>query len=838
MRLGGGPDAGLPIEQVLPRLRELLVSSPAVVLVAPPGAGKTTGVPLALLDEPWLRNKRILILEPRRIAARAAARRMAMMLGEPVGATVGFRVRGESRVGSTTRIEVVTEGVLTRMILDDSALESFGAVLFDEFHERSVQADLGLALTLESQEVLRPDLRVLVMSATLDVLAVAALLGNAPIVSCEGRRFYVEVRHRPNRQEMRVEEAVASAVRHALAVDDGDVLAFLPGAGEIRRCHRLLEGAELPSHVRVLPLFGDLSSTAQDAALARPSAGLRKVVLATSIAETSLTIDGVRVVVDGGLSRVPRFSSRTGMTRLDTVRESRSSADQRAGRAGRTATGVCYRLWASEEDAHLTEGSRPEVLDADLAPMALDLASAGIRDAGTLRWIDAPPAAALSQARQLLGQLGALDANLGITPHGRAMAALAVHPRLAHMLLGGHSHGLGATACVVASLLGERDLFRRDALIRDSDLRSRVSVLASAGGLHRSDIDRDVVRRVRDQSMALRRHLRVDEAEDIVEEATGQLLMLAYPDRLAQRRGADVDRFLLRNGTGAVLADAGSLTDSAFLAVAELDGRSPDSHIYLAAPVSRVDIEAVFGDDIESQTVVQWDAVGGAVVAVRRERLGALILKESALREVSPDLLADAILDAITRGDGLALEWDDEATILRQRVGFLRTINPAWPDWGDEALVASMDVWLRPSLASVRRRADVERLPLASLLARQLSWEQRRDLDVLAPTHFVVPTGSRLPINYAVPSSPVLAVRLQEMFGLARTPAVVGGAVPLTLHLLSPAHRPVQVTRDLAGFWRSSYFAVRKDLRGRYPKHEWPDDPLAAAPTRRAKPRK
>lgn len=827
--------ADLPIEEVLPRLREALLVTNAAVLHAPPGAGKTTRVPLALLNAPWLQQKRILLLEPRRIAARAAARRMATILGESVGGTVGFRVRGETCVGASTQIEVVTEGVLTRMALDDPGLESFGVVLFDEFHERSIHADLGLALTLQSQELLRPDLRILVMSATLDVAAISAVLGGAPVIACEGHGYTVDVRHRPSRQGMRVEDTVAAAVRHALANDDGGVLAFLPGAGEIKRCLHVLERGDLPEDVRLLPLYGELSSAAQDAALAPPLPGTRKVVLATSIAETSLTIDGVRIVVDGGLSRVPRFSPRSGMTRLETVRVSRSSADQRTGRAGRTAPGVCYRLWPPQEDAHLLVGSRPEILDTDLASLALDLAVAGVRSTGELRWIDEPPSAALSHGRGLLRQLRALDPHDRITAHGRAMASLGLHPRLAHMLLAARAEGVGATACAIAALLEERDLFRRDAVQRDVDLRTRVSILSRSAKSRTPDVDRDVLRRVQERSAAWRNQLHVPRSESLVEGATGQLLALAYPDRVAQRRAGTGGRYLLRNGTGAILSQAGSRFDSAFLVIADLDGRSPESRIYLAAPLDRADLEAAFTGDVEYQNVVEWDAATGAIVAVRRERLGALVLKESRLREPDPDVLADVVLAAIARHDGLALVWTEEANRLRQRVAFLRASDVAWPDFSDAALASSTTTWLRPHLAAVRKRADVEQLPLAALLLNMLSWEQRRDVDVLAPTHVVVPSGSRLPVDYSDPRAPVLAVRLQEMFGLAETPRIGAGLTLLTLHLLSPARRPVQVTRDLAGFWRSSYFAVRKDLRGRYPKHEWPEDPMSATPTRRAK---
>ena len=828
--------AALPVAVVVPDLCAALVASACAVLRAPPGAGKTTGVPLALLDEPWLHGRRILMLEPRRLAARAAARRMAAVLGEQVGDTVGFRVRGESRVGASTRIEVVTEGVLTRMLLDDPTLDRVGALLFDEFHERSLNADFGLALSLQTQALLRPELRILVMSATLDGAAVAELLGGAPVVTSEGRSHPVEIRYLPTRHRSRVEDGVASAIRGALARDEGSILAFLPGAGEIRRCVSILEHSGLPASARLLPLYGDLSPAAQDAAIAPPAPGVRKVVIATSIAETSLTIDGVHVVIDSGVSRISRFSPRTGMSRLETVRVSRSSANQRTGRAGRTAPGVSYRLWAMEEDSHLPERARPEILDADLTSLALDLAAAGIVDPGELRWMDSPPVAALSQARELLRQLGALSADHRITMHGRAMSSLALHPRLSHMLLAARECGLGATACAIAALLEERDVLRRDALLRDVDLRSRVAILGS--GDRGADVDRDAVRRVREQSRTWRDQLRISATERIKEDATGLLLAFAYPERVAQRRAGEGNRYLMRNGSGAVLDDPGVLADAPYVVIADLDGRSPHSRIYLAAPIDRADLDEAFERDVEREDVIAWDSVSGTVMAIRRERLGAIVLREGSLPVVDADVLASVLIDAIARGDGLALPWSDAAVRLRERVAFVRMFDAAWPDLSEPALLVTMSGWLRPHLAGLRRRSGVERLDLAAILLGMLTWNQRQRLDELAPTHVVVPTGSRIPVQYSDPAAPSMAVRLQELFGMADTPRIAGGTVPVALHLLSPAQRPVQVTRDLAGFWRTSYFDVRKDLRGRYPKHEWPDDPMNAAPTRQTRRRK
>jgi ATP-dependent helicase HrpB len=824
----------LPIDDVLAPLRAALADRTNVVLQAPPGAGKTTRVPLALLDEPWLSGQRIVMLEPRRLAARAAARRMASQLDESVGATVGFRVRGETRVGPRTRLEVVTEGVLTRMLHADPALDGIGLVVFDEFHERSLNADLGLALALETQSVLRPELRLLVMSATLDGIAIAKLLRDALVIASEGRTFPVETRYVPRRADQTVEGAVVSTIRRALSEDGGSVLAFLPGAPEIRRTEAALMSGTLAPDVRVLPLFGAMPAVAQDEAILPARPGTRKVVLATSIAETSLTIDSVQVVVDGGLSRVTSFSPRTGMSRLETVRVSQASAEQRRGRAGRTAPGVCYRLWAAEDHAGLLERDRPEILQADLAPLALELAVAGVGDASSLRWLDQPPAPALAQARELLVQLGALDAGMRITRHGRAMASLGIHPRLAHMMLRGHELGFGATACTLAALLDERDPMRRGDLVPDADMRHRLTMVEEHD--RSSQADREIVRRVREQARAWRAALRISAQETVNEGACGRALALAFPDRVAQRRAGAEERFVLRNGLGAVLPEGSALTGEAYLAVAELGGQRLHARIMLAAPMTRDEVGDLLGDQVEHEDVVEW-RWGERAVAVRRDRLGAIVLREVPLRDADPLAVAEALLSALTTEHALALRWSEGATHVRARLAFLHRHLQGWPDVSDAALRATARDWLLPHLVGLRRRDAVDALDLGALLLARLSWRQRTELDELAPTHLEVPSGSRIRIDYTDPDAPVLAVRLQELFGLEATPRLAGGAVPITLHLLSPAHRPVQVTRDLAGFWRQSYFEVRKELRGRYPKHAWPDDPLRAEPTRRARPR-
>jgi ATP-dependent helicase HrpB len=828
----------LPIESALPELKAALASAGAAVLQAPPGAGKTTRVPLALLDEPWLAGRRIVMLEPRRLAARAAARHMARLRGEEVGGTVGYRVRMETRVGPTTRIEVVTEGVLTRMLQSDPALEGVGIVIFDEFHERSLHADLGLALTLQSRALLRDDLRLLVMSATLDGAPVAALLGGAPIVTSQGRGFPVDVRYQPNRIEGRMEPAVARVVRQAVESSEGDVLVFLPGAGEIHRVEEMLRDDGLPPDVRVMPLYGNLPQQAQDEAIAPSPPGRRKVVLSTSIAETSLTIEGVRVVVDSGLMRVPRFSPRTGMTRLETVAVSRASSEQRCGRAGRVAPGVCWRMWPEHAQAGLVPHGTPEILDADLAPLALELAAWGVADPAELAWLDPPPAAAFAQARELLAELGALDVAGAVTAHGRRMAELPLHPRLAHMLLRGRELGLGGLACDLAALLGERDVFRRGDAPPDADLRLRLEALRdlAANRRVRGPADVGALRRVQAESREWRRRLSI-RGDDGDPAAAGLLLALAYPDRIGRRRPGKPGRFLLRNGRGAALAESDPLASSPYLVAAELDGQGRESRVYLAAPVDQDEIERHFADQLQREQSVAWDAEAKAVRARRRERLGALVLREATLSNPDPDLVTAALLEGIA-GEGIgALGWSKGAAQLRERIAFLHHHDPSWPDVSDAALAGSLAEWLGPYVYGMTRLDEVQRIDLTEILLGMLGWERRAAVDELAPSHLEVPSGSRIPIDYADPDAPVLAARLQELFGMTETPRVAGGRVPLTIHLLSPAHRPVQVTRDLASFWRSGYFEVKKDLKGRYPKHYWPDDPLQAQATSRVRPR-
>jgi len=855
--------SGLPIDEALPALRAALARAPNVVLQAPPGAGKSTIVPLVLLDEPWAHGKRLVVREPRRLAARAVAQRMATTLGEPVGRTVGWRMRFDTRVSRDTRIEVVTEGVLTRMLQRDPALEGTALVVFDEFHERSLQADLGLALALDAQATIAPDLKLLVMSATLDAEAIATWIGASAPVTATGRSFPVETRFvgrgAPRLPSIAAERAesperlTAHAVERALGEAEGDMLVFLPGAAEIRRVEALLTASLAGDpHVQVLPLYGDLSSADQDAALAPARAGERKVILSTNIAETSLTVEGIRIVVDSGLVRRAVFDPATGMSRLETRRVSRASAEQRRGRAGRLDAGICYRLWSEEAHRSLAPFSAPEIAEADLAPLVLELAAWGVlaEAAGGLRWLDPPPAAMVASARDLLARLGALDRSDRITPHGREMAALAVHPRLAHMLLESRRLGLASTAAGLAALLSERDILFRGAAL-DADIRSRLAQLREARGGGRAGyaahrVDR-LARSLAGQLASLDKQAAgaasIEGATSIESDAShaGLLLAFAYPDRIGQRRGTE-GRYRLANGRGAVFAGAESLARQEFIVAVELDDRERDARIRLAAPIARAEIEACFADRLETTQSIEWSERDQAVIARRTTRLEAIVLEAKPLPEVPPDAARAAMLDGVRRMGLAALDFSREARELQARIELVRSLaregdRESWPDVSDGALETTLDDWLAPWLDGMTRREHLARIRLVEALLARLTWEQRRQLDVLAPTHLVVPSGSSIRIDYLDDNAPVVAVRLQELFGLGETPRIAAGRVAITFKLLSPAHRPVQVTRDLASFWRNGYAEVRKDLRGRYPRHYWPENPFEAEPTRRVRPR-
>ncbi|HEY1942374.1 MAG TPA: ATP-dependent helicase HrpB [Roseiarcus sp.] len=840
----------LPIDDVLPRIVAALGASSRAILVAPPGAGKTTRVPLALMDEAFAVRGRIIVLEPRRLAARAAAARMAATLGEKVGETIGLRVRMQSLVSKRTRVEVVTEGVFARMILDDPALEGVSAVLFDEFHERSLDADLGLALALDAQEGLREDLRLVVMSATLDGARVGKLMGEAALIESEGRSFPVETRYLGRDPALRIEEQVARAILRALGEESGSILAFLPGQGEILRVAGLLAERLKAPNVDVAPLFGAMEAQAQDRAVAPAAAGRRKVVLATSIAETSLTIEGVRVVIDSGVMRVPRFEPDIGLTRLETVRVSRANADQRRGRAGRVEPGVSYRLWEEAGTGGLQPYAQPEILSADLSGLALDLAAWGVGDPGKLAFLDPPPRGAFAEARALLTTLGALDEHGRITEEGRAISRLALPPRLARMVVDAARQGAGRLAAEIAVALTERGLggdatnlvhrlenFRRDRSARADDARRLARSLADRARLALTpDPSPASGRGGRDPSPARGRRWPEGPDEGVQASDVGALLAAAFPDRIAIARGKRGD-FLMANGRAASLEPHDALAGESYLAIGEIVGRAAAARILTAAPLTLEALESVAGDAIETREEATFDRATASLRARRRRRLGALVLAEQNLPVPADEESALALARGVL-GLGLArLPWTKSLEQWRGRVRFLRRAEgEAWPDLTDEALVAAPE-WLAPALFGKTRLDELSSEELAHALRALLPYDLSRRLEAEAPTHFVAPTGTAAPVDYEAEGGPSIALRVQELFGLGEHPSLAGGRVPLTLHLLSPAHRPIQITRDLPGFWKGSWGAVRADLRGRYPRHFWPEDPASAAPTSRAKPR-
>lgn len=841
----------LPIDVLLPELCAALVQRDEAVLEAPPGAGKTTRVPLALLTQPWLAGQSIIMLEPRRLAARAAAERLASELAEAVGETVGYRIRLDSKVGPRTRIEVVTEGILARRLQDDPALEGVGVVIFDEFHERSLDADLALALCLNGRAMFRGadsgelPLKVLLMSATLEGERLAGLLGDAPVLRSEGRMFPVDIRWgAPWQAGEWLEPKVLQTVLQALADEPGSVLVFLPGQAEIRRVNeQLAEALSGRRDILLCPLHGELDLSAQRAAIEPAPTGLRKVVLATNIAETSLTIDGVRVVIDAGLARVPRFDPNSGMTRLDTQRISRASATQRGGRAGRLQSGVCYRLWSQAQHEQLAAYGSAEMLQADLAGLALQLVRWGVQPA-ELVWLDPPPAASYAQALELLGRLGAVDAQGKLTAHGKAMAELPTHPRIAHLLLRGQELGLGSLACDLAALLGERDILRG----AGADLHSRLVLLA--GDQRAARGAQSSVQRARQLARQFQGYLKRRSSPHAVSDPEhprwlGALLAFAYPDRIAQQRRAGGAEYRLANGRAALFAEVDGLMKHRWLVVADLGSRQGqrEERIYLAAELEPQLFEGVLAEQVSSLEVLDWDEREGALRAERQRKVGELVLSREPLTGLNTQQRSRALLGLVRRKGLALLPWTPELRQWQARVALLRGLDMAgkgaseWPDVSDAALLAMLENWLQPYLDNVTRLSHFANLDLPGLLQNLLPWPLPQRLDEQAPRSVQVPSGSRISLDYNE-QPPVLAVRLQELFGLADTPRIAGGRQVVKLHLLSPARRPVQVTQDLANFWRSTYAEVKKDLKGRYPKHYWPDDPLIAEPTARAKPRK
>ncbi len=846
----------LPIDAALPELTAALRTRNTAVLVAPPGAGKTTRVPLVLAQEPWAQTpwaqtpwtqapwaqetfnqdsgnkpRRILVLEPRRLAARAAAERMAKTLGERVGETVGLRVRFGSKVSARTRIEIVTEGVFTRRVLDDPMLEGVAAVLFDEFHERSLDADLGLALARDVQQGLREDLRLLVMSATIDGARVAKLLGDAPVVASEGRAFPVETRYL-GRDARPIEPQMADAIARAVRADAGSVLAFLPGAAEIRRTAAQLEG-RLDANIDVVALYGALAGDEQDRAIAPAPPGRCKIVLATSIAETSITIEGVRIVVDSGLARVPRYEPDVGVTRLETVRVSRAAADQRRGRAGRTEPGICYRLWDEPQTASLEPYARPEILSADLSSFALDLAAWGSAPE-QLAFLDPPPCPALTEAKALLAELGAIDGDGRITGEGQKLRLLPLPPRLARMVVDAAALGAALDAAEIAVLIGERGLggddvdltHRLENLRRDRSPRARDARAMAARWAVIAKSDSSPQAKGTDSPASSDREMSI-----------GAILALAYPERIAKNRGGAAGGFLLANGRGAQLDAASPLSREPYLAVAELTGSAAAGRILLAAPMTFAEIEARFADRIVTCDEVTFDPASASLRMRRLRRLDAIALAEQPMPVAANEHAARLLAQGIARLGIERMPWTKSLRQWRDRVMFLRAAEgDEWPDLSDTALAADTD-WLASVFYGKTSLAELTSEEFASALTARLPYPLQRRLDAEAPTHFAAPTGTQAPIDYEAEGGPKIAIRVQELFGLDRHPAIAGGKIPLVIELLSPAHRPVQTTRDLPGFWRGSYAAVRAEMRGRYPKHPWPDDPMSAPPTRRAKPR-
>jgi len=818
----------LPIDAVLGKLTSTLEETSNAVLVADPGAGKTTRVPLALLDAPWRGDRRILVLEPRRLAARAAAQRMASELGEAVGERVGYRVRMDTRVGPKTRIEVITEGIFTRMILEDPELSGIAAVLFDEFHERSLDGDLGIALALDVQGALREDLRLLPMSATIDAASVSRLMGECEVIESKGRSFPVQTHYLGRRTQDRLEPQIAKAVRKALDDESGSFLVFLPGQAEIKRTADLLAGT-LPQNCVLAPLYGALDGRAQDLAIRPAEPGTRKIVLATAIAQTSLTIEGVRVVIDSGLSRVPKYEPQTGLNRLETVRVSLATADQRRGRAGRTEPGVCYRLWDEAQTAALVAHETPEILATDLSALALDLASWGTLEPSQLAFLDPPPAGAWAEALSLLRSLGALDANQQLTSQGKALGRLPLSPRLAHMLNEGQREGAGRTAAYLAALLSEPGLGGRD-----PDLREQLRQLRDASS-KRAQASRSMAERW--LAMLNKSEARGKDNGSIDLEDAGWLLALAYPDRIADARGPR-GRFRLSNGRGAALPEEHALAVAPFLVVADIQGRAANGRIMTCAPITKSEIEHHFGHDIVEEDRVRLEKEG-SISARRIRRFGAVELESRQISSPDPAAIEEAMVEELEKRGSARLPWSKEQLRLRGRIGYLCQNGQAdLPDLSDEGLTRGLKDWLGPFLAGRRSLDDIDAACLGDALSNLLPHDVQVKLDRLAPTDFTAPTGTRAPIDYGAESGPSISIRVQELFGQCVHPSVCGGKIPLTLELLSPAHRPIQVTRDLPGFWAGSWADVKAEMKGRYPKHPWPDDPLSAEATSRVKPRK
>jgi len=820
----------LPIDIVLPELIAAMETHRSVILTAEPGAGKTTRVPIALKDQPWLNGKKIIMLEPRRVATQRSAVYMAQLLSEKVGDVIGYRIRGESKVSRTTKIEIVTEGILTRMIQDDPTMPDIGLIIFDEFHERSIHADLGLALALEVQEHLRNDLRILIMSATLDGISLSKLLNDAPIIYSKGRTFPVTIHYLPSPNNGSIERSVVAAINKAVNDEQGDILVFLPGQREIYRVESMLEDLKSSTNIVIHLLFGEADREKQQAAFNPDRNGKRKIILSTNIAETSVTIEGVRIVIDSGLARTVRFDPRRGMSGLITTSVSQSSAQQRMGRAGRLQSGICYRLWAKEQQTQLPKYSQPEILAADLALLVMEFAQWENAEGNGLQFLDSPPAAHLSQARDLLTRLGALSQTGKLTEHGKAMVKLSVHPRLSHMLIKGKELGIGSLACDVAAILEDRD-FLRGQNENDIDLYSRWHVLRNNEARYSNGRER-----VLKQSDRLQNQLGLQFKKDSGEKL-GMLLALAYPERIGKRRDMNGLRYQMSGNMVASLPVNSILSKEEYLAIADVDGAGSDVKIFLAAQLTEQDIRTAFEEQIETVEEIYWDEKKESVVSRNITRFGSIELSESSF---NPPLerIRDAMLAGIRQMGLSSLPWNGDSELLRTRSEWLRNkslVGSDWLDLSEKHLLDTVDVWLEPFLHGISKRSQLQKLDLNSIIRSLFSYHQLKELDRLAPTHISVPTGSRIALDYSSNSEPILAVRLGEMFGETETPTIAGGKAKLLLHLLSPARRPIAVTQDLPSFWKNAYVEVRKDMRGQYPKHYWPENPLDAEPTKKTK---
>ncbi|MDQ1363251.1 MAG: ATP-dependent helicase HrpB [Pseudomonadota bacterium] len=844
----------LPVNQVLPDVQQTLRTHQRLVLQAPPGAGKTTAVPIALLDQPWLKNKKIIMLEPRRLAARNAASRMSFLLGEEVGNTVGYMIRADRCYSKHTRILVVTEGILTRLLQSDPELADVALVIFDEFHERNLHADLSLAFCLQSQELLRPDLKILIMSATLNTEAISKLLDNAPVIVSEGRSFPVENFYMPANAVLpdryKLVDVITQRLIKVIIEEQGNALVFLPGVREIKNVESKLQGwltEQKMNQVVIAPLYGDLTKAQQDRAILPCEAGERKIVLATNIAETSLTIEGITVVIDSGLQRESRFSPGTGMNRIATVFISQDSADQRSGRAGRLSAGKCYRLWTENQHKKLVRHNSAEILISDLAPLVLELANWGVTDVKELHWLDVPNEGSVAQARELLRELGAITEDLRITPHGKQLLEVGAHPRLAHMMVKAAESGCGYDACQLAALLTERDIFRSDAR-RSSDIQKRLDILRADKQLSsEASVDKWQCQLVTKTAGQFYQKIKQLNKKSSVMLSTGIMLAFAYPDRIAQSRHTQDQRYLLSNGKGAILDQHDDLAGAEYIVVAELDDQQREARIFKAADIQLQQLEEYFPELIEQRSHVIWNAQTQRVEASKLIKLGALVLEEVVDESASRDNVHRALLDGVKQTGLACLPWSKEALALKQRVQFLniqKQTNPACshqlaqldlPDLNDDYLLQHLDEWLLPHLTGQNSIKKLQSLNLFNILSASISWTQQKMLDELAPSHISVPSGSRIAIDYSDPQVPVLAVRLQELFGQKQTPAVINGHFKLLIHLLSPGYQPMQVTQDMESFWKTTYFEVKKELCGKYKKHYWPDDPLTAQATSKTK---